>query len=263
MRRCRPAAADLPFVNCLCGAKLEADDAPALQDEYLRHTREAHSDLNLLQSRVEDGASSILRTGGWDGEREELSGEVEVRPLTPALADDYVQFFDRDAFKDNPAWASCYCLAYHVQLPPDVWEAHTASQNRADKLTMIRRGEASGVLAYSGERVIGWCNASPRSALPVLDRTPEFRTDEDTSRAAAIVCFVIAPMFRGQGVARKLLAGACDAMRERGFAHIDAFPPLQNRSAAGIYHGTLSMYEKAGFERLRDAGRYAVVRKML
>ncbi len=32
---------------------------------------------------------------------------VEVVALTPARRDDYLAFFDRVAFADNPEWAKC------------------------------------------------------------------------------------------------------------------------------------------------------------
>jgi hypothetical protein len=52
-------------------------------------------------------------------------------------------------------------------------------------------------------------------------------------------------------------------MRDRGTRWLVAYPPLGVRSAPGSYHGRLSMYEAAGFERVRDAGRFALVRKAL
>jgi ribosomal protein S18 acetylase RimI-like enzyme len=114
----------------------------------------------------------------------------------------------------------------------------------------------------AGDRVVGWCNASPRALLPQLDRTPGFECD-DPEHTAAIVCYVIAPRYRGQGIARRLLDGAVEAMRERGFRQIDAYPPKQAPTDAASYHGKLSMYFDAGFQQVRDAGRYVVVRKAL
>jgi GNAT superfamily N-acetyltransferase len=128
---------------------------------------------------------------------------------------------------------------------------------------MIDRGEASGVMAYSGGRVAGWCNASPRMSLPLLDQYPEFAA-EDPAASGAIVCFVIAPMYRGQGLASKLLEGACAMMRERGFRAMYAYPPKAASTAAGSYHGRLSMYLEAGFEETGAGNaRYTVVRKSL
>lgn len=252
----------MPFVTCLCGARVDATDAAALSDAFLRHTDQSHADIDVPAVRRRDIAESIRRTGGYDGQRLTPGGEVTVRPLAPELADDYLDFFDNRAFPDNPVWASCYCISYNVDMPPLEFERRGAQQNRADRAEMIRRGEASGVLAYAGDRVIGWCHAAPRVTLRLLDRTPEFASD-DPDRTGAIVCYVIAPQYRGQGLPRRLLDGACETFRDRGFSAVDAYPPRKPPTPAAAYHGRLQMYLDAGFEQLRDAGRYIVVRKTL
>jgi ribosomal protein S18 acetylase RimI-like enzyme len=249
-------------VTCLCSARIEGVDGDALADAYVAHTREVHANLPISERRLQDAFHAVRRTGGWDGERAHLD-DVEIVPLRPDMKDAYIAYFDGDAFADNPAWASCYCLSFHLpNLSPGGWEARTAAENRADRAAMIERGEASGVLAMSGGRIVGWCNASPRTSLPVLDSVPEFAVD-DPERTGAIVCFVIAPQYRGQGIARKLLDGACDLLRSRGLASVEAYPPKEAPTAAASYHGRLSMYLDAGFEQVRDGDQYVVVRREL
>ncbi len=51
---------------------------------------------------------------------------MDIRELTPALAGDYLAFFDGDAFADNPDWASCYCRFF-------LWDGST--QGWADTTT--------------------------------------------------------------------------------------------------------------------------------
>ena len=251
----------MPFINCPCGAKIEGDDGDAIAEAFRVHNDTAHADLPISERRKNDAYDAIRRTGGWDGERAPAD-DVRVRPLTPDLRDAYLRFFDYDAFTDNPSWASCYCMTYHVALPPAQWEERTAEQNRGDRAAMIERGEASGVLAFAGDRVVGWCNASPRSSLPMLDTIAGWESG-DRARSGTIICFAIAPAYRGQGVARELLDGACDHLRERGFAFVEAFPPKEAASDARAYHGPLSLYLGAGFEQVRDLERYVMVRKAL
>ena len=255
----------MPIVVCLCGQRVEAPDGAALEAAFFAHTDSQHPQIKVSDSRREAVADAIRRSGGWDGEQVRLPAEIELRPLTPALKDDYLTFFDADAFPDNPVWAACYCLAYCVVTPAgENYDDRPAARNRAERAAMIDRGEASGVLAYAGGRVVGWCHAAPRHRLPLLDHTPEFVFDgEDRERTAAIVCFVIGPQYRGQGLARKLLDGACDAMRDRGMRWLEAYPPLSAGTATSSYHGRLGMYEAAGFERVREAGRFVIVRKAL
>ena len=253
----------MPFLTCLCGATIEAADAPSLNTAYWSHADQVHGDLKISDARRQNAVDAIMRTGGWDGQRRRLDAPVDVRPLTPAACDDYVRYFDREAFPDNPAWASCYCISYNIDMDPAAFDERSAAQNRDDKAAMIRRGDATGVLAYSRGNVVGWCNAGPRTSFPLLDRYPEF-VAEDPAASGAIVCFVIAPPYRGQGLARKLLDGACDMLRDLGLASVYAFPPARDSTDAGSYHGKLSMYRAAGFtETGASNARYVVVHKGL
>jgi len=185
-----------------------------------------------------------------------------VRRLTPDRLDDYLRYFDGPAFADNPVWSRCYCLSYHLNAMPDDFDERTAAQNRAEKAELIRRGDATGVLAYAGADVVGWCHAAPRTTLKLLDGTPAVASD-DPERTGAIVCYVIAPQYRGQGLARRLLDAACDMLRDLGMQYVDAYPPKDAAGDARSYHGRLAMYLEAGFEQLREAGRYVVVHKTL
>ena len=253
----------MPIVTCLCGLQLDAEDATSLNDAYWKHTDQTHSEFAISDVRRQNATDALLRTGGWDGKRARLAGAVDVRPLAAASVEDYLHYFDQDAFSDNPAWASCYCVAYNVEIASEEFDGRTAAQNRETKAIMIERGEATGVLAYSAGRVVGWCNAGPRTSFPLLDRYPEFAVDRPTT-SGAIVCFVIAPAYRGQGLARKLLDGACDMLRARGLKTVFAYPPMRPGTDAGSYHGKLPMYLDAGFEETGAAtSRYLVVSKSL
>ena len=149
-----------------------------------------------------------------------------------------------------------------LDVPPAEYGARPMSQNRAERSEQIARGEASGVMGFADGRAVGWCNASPRTSLPQLDRTPEFAA-ADPEQTGAIVCYVIAPQYRGQGIARRLLQGACELLRDRGLLWVDAYPPKSAATDAGSYHGRLEMYLDAGFDQVNENDRFVIVRKRL
>mgnify|MGYP007027336892 CR=1 FL=1 len=39
--------------------------------------------------------------------------EISVCKLTHELLDDWLAYFDKDAFSDNDEWCGCYCMCYH------------------------------------------------------------------------------------------------------------------------------------------------------
>ena len=176
--------------------------------------------------------------------------DIDIRPLTPQRLADFLDFFEPRAFADNPKWLSCYCHFPHADHANIVWKDRSAAQNRAATCERITGETMTGWLAYSHGQAIGWCNAGPRRFIEGLFDEPEPLAD----RIGAIACFVIAPAFRGQGLARALLNAACDGLRESGFAWAEAYPLHDAANAAQHHHGPLAMYTAAGFELVKNDG---------
>lgn len=190
--------------------------------------------------------------------------EPEIRPLTPEGLADYLAFFDRDAFVDgNEDWAGCYCYFYHTPADSaEAWRADCASgANRAGVAALIGAGKMSGYLAYDATRVVGWCHAAPRSTLPNLPHVLGISMDPDEA-VGSIVCFNIAGPYRRQGLARRLLAAACDGFARQGLRVVEAYPARRSADARH-YHGPLAIYEEAGFIRVRELDHYYLMRKPL
>ncbi len=251
----------MPVIHCVCGHRFDSADGAALHAAYRAHSDAAHADLDMSDDDIRRLVAASARMTQWDGTRTPIDTAIEVRALAPELASDFLKFFDRDAFMDNPDWAGCYCLFY--EYPGDDWERVTAEQSRAAKAELISRGESHGYLAYLDGVPVGWCHAAPRTSLPGLDRVPDFRCEDDPADIGAIVCFNVAAPYRRQGLARQLLGTACDGLREDGFAVAEGYPARLAVSDARDYHGRLDMYLDAGFTVHREGERFAIVRKAL
>jgi GNAT superfamily N-acetyltransferase len=173
--------------------------------------------------------------------------DVRVKRLTPELADDFLDFFDRVAFTDNPLHARCYCQFYHTCCPKDEWERRTADENRRATQDMILSGRMRGYLAYLDEALVGWCHADAMTRLARLEddcNEPEYAGKQ----VGVIVCFLVAPEHRRQGVATELLKCACSDFMSQGYDLVEACPRKDGRSDAENYLGPLEMYLKNGFE---------------
>jgi len=184
----------------------------------------------------------------------------EIRPLTPASAADYFAFFDGDAFADNPRWASCYC--HFLWAPTEVkpWNRWTGEENRAAVATLVAERELQGYLAYAGSKPVGWCNATPKVKIPAL------REERDPAAAAVgyVACFVVAKPHRHLGVARQLLAAACDGFARDGLTAVEAYARRGETDEAANHTGPLPLYLSAGFAIVREEGDGgAIVRKSL
>ena len=254
-------------VNCICGKRLEAEDsAEPLFSAVRAHSDAEHADLRIPDERIRQMVTAAMRMDAWDGTTR-TAREVEVRALAPVLRDDFLRFFDRTAFMDNPIWADCYCLFYQFAGPQEEWAKRGADENRADKAALIERGESHGYLLYADGEPAGWCHAAPRPTLPPLGMAPEMWGNAgDAASVGSIVCFTIAAPYRRQGLATTLLDAACDGFRAQGIAVAEAYPVKRLQGAAPdafVYHGPLSMYLAAGFERHAETERFQIVRKAL
>ena len=73
---------------------------------------------------------------------------IEVRPLAATRKDDYLRFFDKKAFSDNPRWAGCYCYFPYHDPAKTHWPERSGEDNRSAICTCIDAGIAMGYLAY-------------------------------------------------------------------------------------------------------------------
>lgn len=74
-----------------------------------------------------------------------MTGAREIHRLTPARRDDFLRFFDHDAFPDSPRWQRCYCHWLHADHKTADWPNGTAAQNTTPRDGGGRRVRAEGV----------------------------------------------------------------------------------------------------------------------
>jgi hypothetical protein len=121
---------------------------------------------------------------------------IAIKKLTPDLIDDYFYFFDNVAFTDNPNWAGCYCVWYHLTDEHDAERLEFNSSHNGESFNrvfaerLIRSGIISGYLAYEGGSVAGWCNVNDKAKYARLnkERCPEIWDDkEDPEKVKSVV----------------------------------------------------------------------------
>jgi len=168
---------------------------------------------------------------------------ISVRQLAPELLQDFLSFFEGEAFADNPKWRSCFCQFLYVNHSTVNWNSRTAGENRAAACERICTNRMQGFLAYRDGQPVGWCNAAPRVMMDAFADEP----DPDETRIGQITCFLVAKPHRRSGVATTLLAAACSGLKKQGFAFAGASPLAEAATDAKNHYGPLSMYLSAGF----------------
>lgn len=168
---------------------------------------------------------------------------LEIHPVSAERLPEFLAFFDGEAFSDNPKWGFCYCQFSYVDHAVVEWKTRTVDQNRQAACQRIQSNAMKGYLAFRDGKVIGWCNAAPRTMLAAFDDEP----DPDAASIGQITCFIVAKTHRGTGVAKALLSAACEGFRAQKLRIVEATAHPEATTDAQNHYGPLSMYLAAGF----------------
>lgn len=196
--------------------------------------------------------------------------KVTIKPLTHELSADYFDFFENRAFTDDSPYR-CYCQMYQMSKEQAKAALDNAkgrdpgSVSREVAERQIADGVLRGYLAYADGKVIGWCNANDRANYPVdsVCDVPFYAPVEN--REKAVVCFEIAPEYRGKGVATALLDRVIADAKIEGYLAVVSFPVVRNERYVWDSHGPIRLYEKAGFVKATETDRdgHVIMRKEL
>ena len=206
--------------------------------------------------------------------------DFEIKALTPALEEAYLDFFDHRAFSDGSPFYPCYCNAFNqstaeidvMRERADACGGGTAGWKRALREAasqMVRAGRIRGYLAFADGFAVGWCNANDRMNYCRvgefdLDRVPEDRAPdcERPGQVKSVVCFEISPEYRGKGVATLLLRRVCADAEAEGYECVEAYP-VEGAQPSMAFTGPRTLYEKLGFSEHARTGSTIVMRKPL
>ncbi len=182
---------------------------------------------------------------------------IEIRPLSPELIPDYLSFFDSITFEEHPHWADCYCYSFHFTGPSEEWQRE---KNRSCAVSLIREGRMKGYLAYHEGVPVGWCNVNNRLSYQRLTKLYDL-PDPGHPRICSMVCFLVHPGYRRQGMMQQMLDRIIIDYRALHYDYIEAYPGRGRLSAENLYRGPLDFLLRNGFVPIREFEDYQVVRR--
>ncbi len=184
--------------------------------------------------------------------------DLEFHPLTPDRWRDFEKLFG-----PKGACGGCWCMWWRLTNKDFSRQKGEANKNALKHL--VDSGEATGILAYCGDKPVGWCSVAPRAAFPRLARSRVLKQVDDQP-VWSVVCFFVAKQHRRQGVTVALLKAAVDYAGKQGASTVEGYP-VETRSCeiADIfaYTGLVSAFRKVGFVELRRSPTRPIMRYII
>jgi GNAT superfamily N-acetyltransferase len=120
-------------------------------------------------------------------------------------------------------------------------------KNKAAFREIVKRGPPPGLVAFDGDIAVGWCQLTPRDALPWLDRARRLKR-VDQLPVWSLSCFYVRIGYRRQGVTSALVSAALRVAKLAGAAAIEAYPLDADKTPSASGTGYATTFERAGFK---------------
>jgi GNAT superfamily N-acetyltransferase len=163
--------------------------------------------------------------------------KLRIHPLTsdlwPAL---------EDLFGERGACNGCWCMYWRIGSG---YRKQPHEINKSEFHRVVANGPPPGLLAFDGNLAVGWCQLTPRDALPWLDRS-WIRIDDRP--VWSISCFYVRIGYRRRGITVALIHAAGKVAKAAGAAALEAYPLDRSLSPSASSTGFVSTFKRAGFK---------------
>ena len=165
--------------------------------------------------------------------------KVQIRPLTPDLWPAL-----EDLFGPLGACHGCWCMYWRIGR---AYRKRPREENKAAFREIVTHGPPPGLLAFEGKTAVGWCQITPRDALPGLDRVWRLKP-VDGVPVWSISCLYVRKGYRRKGVTSALIAAAVTYAKAAGAPAVEAYPLDARLTHSATGTGYASTFKRAGFK---------------
>ncbi|MBI3872473.1 MAG: GNAT family N-acetyltransferase [candidate division Zixibacteria bacterium] len=168
-------------------------------------------------------------------------GGFVFHPLTAERWSDLEELFGI-----RGACGGCWCMTWRLARSQFVRQSGDGNKRAFKRI--VAKGEPTGILAYSGDRPVGWCALAPRQVYTRLARSRVLKP-VDAEPVWSITCFFIEKSHRRQGLSARLLEAAVRFAKTQGAKIVEGYPYDQVAKLPDpfVWTGLASAFRKAGF----------------
>jgi len=180
---------------------------------------------------------------------------IKFKPLT------YLRWRDfEELFAEHGVQKGCWCMYWRVKR--NEFHHNYGRDNKTAIKKIVASGRIPGLIAYHGEKPIGWCSVAPREEFPVLDRSGTLKRI-DRQPVWSIVCFFVSKPYRENNITARLIRAAIAYVKNKGGKIVEAYPIFSKNTRSPqweLYTGLVSTFKKLGF---KIAARRSKVRPIM
>lgn len=169
--------------------------------------------------------------------------KLTVRPLMPDLWLALEDLFGRPGASNG-----CWCMYWRIG---GAYRDRGREANKASLREIVASDAPPGLVAFHGDLAVGWCQLTPREALPWLDRMWWFQRVDDLP-VWSISCFFVRRAYQRRGVMTQLIAAALQSAKRARAPAVEAYPidTTAPGSTSNTFTGLASTFARAGFKEV-------------
>jgi GNAT superfamily N-acetyltransferase len=138
----------------------------------------------------------------------------------------------------------CWCMYWRIG---SAYRKQRREKNKAAFREVVGHGPPPGLIAFEGRVAVGWCQVTPRDALPWLDRVWRLRRVDDVP-VWSISCLYVRKGYRRRGITSALISASLKAAKAVGAPALEAYPLDANLTPSASGTGYASTFGRAGFK---------------
>ncbi|GAB5467954.1 MAG: GNAT family N-acetyltransferase [Rhodospirillales bacterium] len=169
-----------------------------------------------------------------------------------------------DVMGEKGGCGGCWCMIWRQSKKQ--MDAGMGAANREAMRALFDSGQVPGLIARRDGEAVGWIQVDRRAVFTRLESSRVLKPVDDLP-VWSVACFLVDKRFRRQGLALRLLQGACDFARQRGAEILEGYPidtPKRSYPAVYAWSGFAKTFRQAGFEEVaRRSDTRPIMRKRL
>jgi GNAT superfamily N-acetyltransferase len=122
-------------------------------------------------------------------------------------------------------------------------------ENKEAFREIVEIGPAPGLLGFIDDYPVGWCQLTPRDAIPWIDHTWRLKR-VDNLPVWSISCLYIRKGYRRMGITSGLIEAAVVAAKRAGAPALEAYPLDADLTPSASGTGYVSTFLRAGFKEV-------------